>query len=63
MEARSYKDIMGILKKGKKVKLEDEWQLVKTSPSQIGILQTMELLPKPVVTPRKRGRPRKKSSL
>ena len=64
LEKKSYKELMAILEKGKKVRIEKEWKLVKMNPSQIEILQMLELLPKPEpVQKRKRGRPRKKVSL
>ena len=63
-EKYTYKKIMKILERAKKIKIDNEdWQLIKINPYQEKILQTLELLPsdeddKPK---RKRGRPRKDS--
>jgi hypothetical protein len=60
----SYKKIMKILAKAKKVKIDSNWELVKMNPSQINVLQKLDLLPKPEPKPKKkRGRPRKQTTL
>lgn len=61
-ESMTYKKIMRILAKAKKVKEEGcDWELIKMNPSQIEVLQKLGLLPIPEVQPkRKRGRPRKR---
>lgn len=59
LEKMNYKNIMSVLIRAKKVKLEDEWKLIKMNPSQIEILQKLDLLPKSEELPkRKRGRPK-----
>lgn len=57
----TYKAIMRVLSKANKARTGNgEWELLKMNPSQITILQTLGLLPKPEEQPkRKRGRPRK----
>jgi hypothetical protein len=60
----SYKKIMKILAKAKKVKIASNWELVKMNPSQIEVLEKLDLLPKPEPKPKKkRGRPRKQTTL
>jgi hypothetical protein len=55
---------MKILAKAKKVKIDSNWELVKMNPSQIDVLQKLDLLPKPEPKPKKkRGRPRKQTTL
>lgn len=66
LEDLTYKKIMHILQRGKKIKIESEWELIKMNPSQIEVLQKLELIPRaePAVQPkRKRGRPRKNPSV
>lgn len=60
LETRTYKKVMAILDRAKKVQKEgEEWQLIRLNPSHIEILQTLELLPKPPKPPKnKRGRPK-----
>lgn len=63
LEKYTYKQLMKILKSGKKLKTDREWVLVKMNPSRKQILQDLDLLPKPVedtaqTGPRKRGRPK-----
>ena len=60
LEYRTYKKIMSILVRAKKVRRPDEdWQLVRMNPSHIEMLQELGLLPKPDQPPkRKRGRPK-----
>lgn len=66
LEDLTYKKIMHILQRGKKIKIESGWELIKMNPSQIEVLQKLELIPRaePAVQPkRKRGRPRKNPSV
>ena len=58
----NYKKIMHIQQRGKKIRVESEWELIKMNPSQIKVLQKLELIPKAksaLKSKRKRGRPRK----
>lgn len=58
----NYKKIMHIQQRGKKIRVESEWKLIKMNPSQIKVLQKLELIPKAksaLKPKRKRGRPRK----
>jgi hypothetical protein len=47
LETMSYKEIMRILSKAKKVKEGSEWKLVKMNPSQITVLEKTGLVPAP----------------
>ena len=60
LEEYTYKKIMSVLSRAKKARAGDEeWQLVRMNPSHLKILQSIELIPKPVEPPkRKRGRPK-----
>lgn len=58
LEKHTYKKVMSILKRAKKIKLEGkEWQLIKVAPSGIDIIQKLGVLEAPAK--RKRGRPKK----
>jgi hypothetical protein len=61
LEKRTYKKIMSILTRAKKVRLgEGDWQLIKLTASHVEVLTELGLLPKPEpAQKRKRGRPRK----
>ena len=61
LEKYTYKRIMSILKRAKRIKQPNsDWELVKMNPSQIDVLKALGLLPKDPQKPkRKRGRPRK----
>ncbi len=61
LEKRTYKSLMSVLYRAKKLKMnQSDWQLIRMNPSQIEILQKLDLLPAPPEKPkRKRGRPRK----
>lgn len=61
LEKMPYKKVMAALARAKKVRLPgSDWQLVRTSPSRMEILQKLGLLESPEPAPkRKRGRPRK----
>ena len=60
LEERTYKKLMSVLERAKKVKTEGEdWQLIRINPSQEEILQKLDLLPKPEKPPKKKpGRPK-----
>lgn len=62
-ETMTYKKIMRIMERAKKVKINDEWTLVKLNPNQITILEQLELLAAPKIEKKKRGRPRKKTAV
>lgn len=64
LDNMTYRKVMRILAKGKKVRTEGEWKLDRMNPEHIRALQTLDLLPKPE-QPEKRkvGRPRKKVGL
>lgn len=60
LEEMPYKKIMSILRRAKKVMPPDgDWQLIKTAPSQLEILQKLELIDSLAKPKRKRGRPPK----
>ena len=63
LEKYTYKKIMSILDRGKKIKLANkDWELIKMNPSQIDVLKVLDILPKDPVKPkRKPGRPPKSS--
>ena len=60
LEERTYKKIMSVLSRAKKVRTEgDEWQLIRMNPSHVEMLQELEIIPKPEDPPKKRpGRPK-----
>ena len=56
----TYKSIMKILERKKKVKTEkNDWKLVKMNPSQIEILKNLELIEYTDIPKKKPGRPKK----
>ena len=57
---RTYKKIMSILDRAKKVRSDGgDWQLIRLNPSHEEILQELGLIPKPEVPPKKKpGRPK-----
>jgi transposase len=60
LEHMTYKMIMSSLKRAKKVKVSGgDWQLIKINPSLVAILQKLGILEAPVLTKKKRGRPKK----
>lgn len=66
LEDMSYKKIMHILQRGKKIRVNNEWDLIRMNPGQIDILQKLGLIqqPEPIEKPkRKRGRPRKNQTI
>ena len=65
LEKRNYGRVMAILRRAKMARMEGEgWQLIRMAPSHMEILQELGLLPKPEEPPkRKRGGPRKKSTI
>ena len=60
LEERTYKKLMAVLERAKKVRLKGEdWQLIRINPSQEEILQELDLLPRPGTPPKKKpGRPK-----
>ena len=60
LEERTYKKIMSVLTRAKKVRSDGEsWQLIKLNPSHEEILQALELIPRPEEPPKKKpGRPK-----
>lgn len=60
LEERTYKKIMSVLTRAKKVRTEgSDWQLIRLNPSYIEILQALDLVPKPEApAKKKRGRPK-----
>lgn len=61
LEERTYKKIMSILDRAKKVRYnEGDWQLIRLNPSHEDILQKLGLIPIPEEPPKKKpGRPQK----
>lgn len=60
LEEMPYKKVMSILRRAKKVKPSDgDWQLIKTAPSQMEVLQKLGLINTPMKQKRRRGRPPK----
>ena len=61
LETMTYKKVMAILKRAKKIRIDGEhWQMIRINPSQEIMLQALDLLPKPEPAPKKkRGRPKK----
>jgi hypothetical protein len=61
LERYTYKKIMSVLTRAKKVRLDgDNWDLIKLNPSHEDMLRDLGILPKPSEPPKqKRGRPRK----
>jgi hypothetical protein len=62
LEKNTYKKIMSILTRAKKVKLDGDgnWMLIKLNPSHEDLLKNLGVLPKQEELPKKkRGRPRK----
>lgn len=60
MEERTYKKIMSVLNRAKKVRVEGgDWNLIRLNPSHCEILQELGLIPKPAEPERKKpGRPK-----
>ena len=60
LESRTYKKIMSILDRAKKVRSDGtDWQLIRLNPSHEEILQKLGLIPKPEEPPKKKpGRPK-----
>ena len=60
LEERTYKKIMSVLTRAKKVRSDGEsWQLIRLNPSHEEILQELGLIPKPEEAPKRRpGRPK-----
>ena len=64
LDGMTYGKAMKVLRRAKKVRIgSGEWELVRTAPSAMKVLQALGLVPKPDDPPkRKRGRPRKADS-
>ena len=60
LEKMTCKKVMRILQRGKKIKIKDEWELIKMNPGEIEVLQKTGVLPMPEVVKKKRGRPQKR---
>ena len=60
LEERTYKKIMSVLARAKKVRSDgSEWKLIRLNPSYEEILQDLELIPRPPALPKKEpGRPK-----
>ena len=59
LEKRTYKKILSILTRAKKVRFEGEdWKLIRLNPSQETLLQDLELIPKPDEPLKKPGQPK-----
>ena len=59
LEKHTYKSLHAVLGRAKKVRIDEGgWQNIRMNPSQIRILQDLELLPREERVLRKRGRPR-----
>ena len=60
LDKMTYKKIMYILRRAKKIKPADgDWQLIKTTPSHLEVLQNLGLIDVPAMPKRRRGRPPK----
>ena len=59
LDARTYKKIFSVLVRAKKARVDDgAWQLIRTNPSHMEILQSLGLVSRPEESPKKkRGRP------
>ena len=60
LEERTYKKILSVLIRAKKVRTEgSDWQLIRLNPSHMKILQELDLIPKPEQPEKKKpGRPK-----
>lgn len=45
-EKMTYRKAMNVLRRAKKVRINNSWKFVKMNPSQIKILQSLDLIPK-----------------
>ena len=62
LETQTYSKVMNTLKRAKKVKMGDEWKLVRINPAEEEGLRKLGLLPGGEPQPkRKRGRPIKQA--
>ena len=62
LERMTYGKVMSVLRRAKKVRVDGkgDWELVRTSPSNMKVLEALGLVPKPdAPAKRKRGRPKK----
>lgn len=60
LEERTYKKILSVLTRAKKVRIEGgDWNLIRLNPSHCEILQALDLIPKPAEPEKKKpGRPK-----
>lgn len=49
LENMTYKKVMRILHRGKKIRVKDEWELIKMNPGEIEVLQKTGVSPMPEV--------------
>ena len=55
LEERTYKKLMSVLERAKKVRVDGEgWRLIRINPSQEEILQKLDLIPAPEKPPKKK---------
>lgn len=60
----TYKDLMRILNHARKVRVDENWELIRTNKNQLEILEKLELIQSQAEPPKKkRGRPRKKPAV
>ena len=62
LKKRTYKELTDILRRAKKLRdgSSGDWRLIKMNPSQLEVLQSLDLLPRPEEAPKRNpGRPRK----
>ena len=60
LKSFTYKKIMSVLKRAKKIRIDDgDWQILNINPSQIKVLQRLSLVPCEVAPKNPRGRPKK----
>ena len=60
LEDLSYSKSMKVLERAKKVRMDDEWKLIRLTVKDAEILTDLGLLPKIIVVKNPRGRPRKR---
>lgn len=60
LDKMTYKKVMHILRRAKKVKhIDGDWRLIKTAPAQLDVLKKLGLIDAASTPKRKRGRPKK----
>ena len=60
LEDLSYSKSMKVLERAKKVRIDDEWELIRLTVKDTEILTDLGLLPKIITVKNPRGRPRKR---